>query len=111
MSESKGTESKWTAGPDFHLPDRVTSWLRRDPYDQLDLARKITSMAIASRVTNLESEIGRLRQKLNDKDRFILDLEDKVISSKRGSKSWLQSALILFFSGSMDGRGSNGHGI
>ncbi|MCE3215760.1 hypothetical protein HAX54_003386 [Datura stramonium] len=78
MSESSCTESSRTAGPDFHLPDEILSVIPTDPYDQLDLARKITSMAIASRVTNLESEIGRLRQKLNDKDRFILDLEDKV---------------------------------
>lgn len=78
MSESSCTESSRTAGPDFHLPDEILSVIPTDPYDQLDLARKITSMAIASRVTNLESEMGRLRQKLNDKDRFILDLEDKV---------------------------------
>ncbi|KAA8532275.1 hypothetical protein F0562_032308 [Nyssa sinensis] len=35
-----------------------------DPYDQLDLARNITSMAIASRVSKLESEMERLRQKM-----------------------------------------------
>lgn len=35
-------------------------------------------MAIASRVTKLESETGRLHQKLNDKDRVIVELQDKV---------------------------------
>lgn len=78
MSESSSIESSRNAGPDFHLPDEILSVIPTDPYDQLDLARKITSMAIASRVTSLESEIGRLQQKLNGKDRVILDLEDKV---------------------------------
>ncbi|KAH6768697.1 interactor of constitutive active ROPs protein [Perilla frutescens var. frutescens] len=66
------------AGPDFDLPDEILSVIPTDPYDQLDLARKITSMAIASRVTKLETEAGRLRQKLHDKDRLIEELEDKV---------------------------------
>ncbi|XP_009781554.1 uncharacterized protein At4g15545-like [Nicotiana sylvestris] len=74
MSES----SSRSGGPDFHLPDEILSVIPTDPYDQLDVARKITSMAIASRVTNLESDMGRLRQKIHDKDRVILDLEDKV---------------------------------
>ncbi|XP_059282131.1 uncharacterized protein At4g15545-like [Lycium ferocissimum] len=78
MSESSSAESSRGTGPDFNLPDEILSVIPTDPYDQLDLARKITSMAIASRVTNLESEMGRLRQKLNDKDRVILNLEDKV---------------------------------
>ncbi|KAJ8542752.1 hypothetical protein K7X08_005275 [Anisodus acutangulus] len=74
------SESSSYTGLDFHLPDEILSIIPTDPYDQLDLARKITSMAIASRVTNLESEMGRLRQKLNDKDRLILNLEDKGLS-------------------------------
>ncbi|CAA2964544.1 Hypothetical predicted protein [Olea europaea subsp. europaea] len=35
-------------------------------------------MAIASRVTKLESETGMLGQKLRDKDRVIVELEDKL---------------------------------
>lgn len=66
------------ACPDFDLPDEILSVIPTDPYDQLDLARKITSMAIASRVTKLETDAGRLRQKLQDKDRLIEELEDKV---------------------------------
>ncbi|CAI9760325.1 unnamed protein product [Fraxinus pennsylvanica] len=76
MSQSSGDSSR--AGPDFNLPDEILSMMPTDPYDQLDLARKITSMAIASRVTKLESETGMLRQKLRDKDRVIVELEDKV---------------------------------
>lgn len=63
---------------DFHLPDEILAVIPTDPYDQLDLARKITSMAIASRVSKLESEVGRLRQKVNEKDRTIEDLQMKV---------------------------------
>ncbi|KAD3067144.1 hypothetical protein R6Q59_018765 [Mikania micrantha] len=66
------------SGPDFNLPDEILSVIPTDPYDQLDLARKITSMALASRVSKLESEAARLRQKLNEKDRVMLELEEKV---------------------------------
>ncbi|XP_072969009.1 uncharacterized protein At4g15545-like [Typha angustifolia] len=66
------------SGSDFHLPDEILSVIPTDPYDQLDLARKITSMAIASRVTKLESEAGRLRQRIAERDRTIADLEEKV---------------------------------
>ncbi|KAG6382286.1 hypothetical protein SASPL_158051 [Salvia splendens] len=64
--------------PDFDLPEEILSVIPTDPYDQLDLARKITSMAIASRVTKLETEAGSFRQKLQEKDRLIQQLEDKV---------------------------------
>lgn len=76
MSQSS-TQSSGN-GPDFHLPDEILSVIPTDPYDQLDLARKITSMAIASRVSKLESDTGKLRQKLYDKDKVIAELEDKV---------------------------------
>ncbi|KAI9160628.1 hypothetical protein LWI28_010126 [Acer negundo] len=65
-------------GPDFHLSDEVLAVIPTDPYDQLDLARKITSMAIASRVTKLESEVGRMKQKLYEKDRVIYELEERL---------------------------------
>ncbi|KAG6687276.1 hypothetical protein I3843_11G063500 [Carya illinoinensis] len=67
-----------SVGPDFDLPDEILTVIPTDPYDQLDLARKITSMAIASRVSNLESEVARMRHKLQDKDRVVVDLEEKV---------------------------------
>ncbi|ERN14860.1 uncharacterized protein At4g15545 isoform X2 [Amborella trichopoda] len=65
-------------GADFHLPDEILSVIPTDPYDQLDLARKITSMAIASRVSKLESEAGRLKQKLAEKDRMVFELQEKL---------------------------------
>ncbi|KAK9086112.1 hypothetical protein Sjap_026523 [Stephania japonica] len=66
---------------DFHLPDEILSVIPTDPYDQLDLARKITSMAIASRVSKLESENGRLRQKMLEKDRLVQEMEQKVLQT------------------------------
>lgn len=77
MSHSSSTQSTGT-GPEFNLPDDILSVIPTDPYDQLDLARKITSMAIASRVSKLESEVGRLKQKVYEKDNMILELEEKV---------------------------------
>ncbi|GAB4836668.1 hypothetical protein Ancab_001579 [Ancistrocladus abbreviatus] len=65
-------------GPDFHLPDEILSVMPTDPYEQLDLARKITSMAIASRVSNLESETTRLRSMVCEKDQLIFQLEQKA---------------------------------
>lgn len=65
-------------GHDFNLPDEILSVIPTDPYDQLDLARKITSMAIASRVSNLENDTGRLRQSLSEKDKVIVQLREKV---------------------------------
>ncbi|GKV45367.1 hypothetical protein SLEP1_g52459 [Rubroshorea leprosula] len=63
---------------DLNLPEEVLAVIPTDPYEQLDLARKITSMAIASRVSNLEAEMGKMRQKVYEKDRIIYDLEEKV---------------------------------
>lgn len=78
MASGGGDGARAAAGPDFDLSDEILSVIPTDPYDQLDLARKITSMAIASRVTKLETEAGRLRQKLSEKDRHVEQLEDKV---------------------------------
>ncbi|XP_073298997.1 uncharacterized protein At4g15545-like isoform X2 [Primulina huaijiensis] len=75
---AKGGSDGSRAGPDLNLPDDILSVIPADPYDQLDLARKITSMAIASRVSKLETEAGRLQKKLQEKDRRIVELEDKV---------------------------------
>ncbi|KAL0912303.1 hypothetical protein M5K25_018267 [Dendrobium thyrsiflorum] len=65
-------------GADFHLPDEILSVIPTDPFEQLDLARKITSMAIASRVTQLEAENGSLRRDIGDKDHVINELQDRV---------------------------------
>ncbi|EPS74209.1 hypothetical protein M569_00550, partial [Genlisea aurea] len=71
---------------DFNLPEEILSVIPKDPYDQLDLARKITSMAIASRVVNLEAEAGNLRENLVEKDRLIVELENKVAKLENSNK-------------------------
>ncbi|XP_028752396.1 uncharacterized protein At4g15545 [Neltuma alba] len=76
MSQVNGLSN--AVGPDFHLPDEILSVIPTDPYEQLDLARKITSMAIASRVSKLELEMGRVKERLYEKDRIIFALEEKV---------------------------------
>ncbi|MED6207868.1 hypothetical protein PIB30_039597 [Stylosanthes scabra] len=77
-SNEQGGAGQGAGNMDFHLPDEILSVIPTDPYEQLDLARKITSMAIASRVSSLESDAGRLRQKLLEKDRLIYDLQERV---------------------------------
>uniref|UniRef100_A0A6M2ESF0 At4g15545-like C-terminal domain-containing protein n=1 Tax=Populus davidiana TaxID=266767 RepID=A0A6M2ESF0_9ROSI len=67
-----------TGGTDFSLPDEILAVIPMDPYEQLDLARKITSMAIASRVSNLESEMGRMKHKMLEKDHIIFELQEKL---------------------------------
>jgi hypothetical protein len=47
---------------EFSHPDDVLAVLPRDPYEQLDLARRITMLAVAGQVTELERELGRLRK-------------------------------------------------
>ncbi|CAN7083817.1 unnamed protein product [Brassica oleracea var. botrytis] len=69
--------------PDFSLSDEILAVIPTDPYEQLDLARKITSMAIASRVSNLESQVSVLTQKLREKDKLIDDLEGRESSLER----------------------------
>jgi hypothetical protein len=63
---------------DFHLPDEILAVIPTDPYGQLDLARKITSMAIASRVSRLEADVARLRCDLADRDHAEADLRARL---------------------------------
>ena len=69
------------AGVDFHLPDEILAVIPTDPYEQLDVARKITSMAIASRVSRLEADAARLRRDLADRDRNEADLRARLAAA------------------------------
>lgn len=64
----------------FDLPDEVLEVLPSDPYEQLDVARKITSIALSTRVSALESESADLRAQLAEKDDLIADLQSQVES-------------------------------
>jgi hypothetical protein len=66
------------AAADFALPDELLAALPRDPYEQLDLARRITALAVAGRVSGLEREAGRLRAEAAGKDRESAELRERV---------------------------------
>ncbi|KAF5452421.1 hypothetical protein F2P56_027421 [Juglans regia] len=70
--------AKDSGGPNFDLPQEVLEVLPSDPFEQLDVARKITSIAISTRVSALESQSSALRSKLADKDQLVADLRAQI---------------------------------
>ena len=86
------------------LPPDVLSVLPSDPYEQLEVAKKITAMAISSRLSQLETETGKLRGKLNEKEEIVYNLENRVSeleqalhdSSSRLSQALDEQVLFLF---------------
>ncbi|XP_062193100.1 uncharacterized protein At4g15545-like [Phragmites australis] len=62
------------AGVDFHLPDKILTVIPTDPYEQLDVARKITSMPIASWVSRLEADVTCRHSDLANRNRAKADL-------------------------------------
>jgi hypothetical protein len=48
--------SMGNGGGEFELPQEVLAVLPSDPYEQLDVARRITAMAVAARVSKVEAE-------------------------------------------------------
>lgn len=68
------------AGSTFDLPEEVLQVIPSDPFEQLDVARKITSLAISTRVSDLESEHSALRAQLAEKDSRIAELESQIES-------------------------------
>lgn len=72
--------SKESSGSTFDLPEEVLQVLPSDPFEQLDVARKITSVALSTRVSALESESSALRAQLAEKDSVIADLQAQIES-------------------------------
>nr|CAB3478420.1 unnamed protein product [Digitaria exilis] len=64
--------------PAAGLPDAIAAALPPDPYEQLEVARKITAVAVAARASRLELEAARLRQRLADRDRVAAGLADRA---------------------------------
>ncbi|KAI3979628.1 hypothetical protein MKX01_013723 [Papaver californicum] len=62
----------------FDIPEEILSLLPSDPFDQLDIARKITSIALSTRVAKLESESSRLKAKVEEKDDLISELQSHI---------------------------------
>ncbi|KAL3685649.1 hypothetical protein R1sor_003671 [Riccia sorocarpa] len=69
-------------GGNFEIPQEILAVLPSDPYEQLDLARRITAMAVAERLSKLEGETGKLRAKLAEKELFITELNDRVADAE-----------------------------
>ncbi|KAG0576971.1 hypothetical protein M758_5G107300 [Ceratodon purpureus] len=69
-------------GSEFELSQDVLAVLPSDPYEQLDVARRITAMAVAARVSKLEQETGKLRQKLTEKEHMIYGLQERVVEAE-----------------------------
>ncbi|OVA04407.1 hypothetical protein BVC80_1395g128 [Macleaya cordata] len=67
-------------GSNFDLPEEIISVLPSDPFEQLDIARKITSIALSTRVSKLESESSRLQAKIEEKDDLISELQSQIES-------------------------------
>ncbi|XAR57153.1 hypothetical protein NMG60_11025193 [Bertholletia excelsa] len=72
--------AKESAAPNYDLPEEVLEVLPSDPFEQLDVARKITSIALSTRVSALESEAAALRRSLADRDSIVADLRTHVES-------------------------------
>lgn len=72
--------SKESSESTFDLHEDVLQVLPSDPFEQLDVARKITSLALSTRVSALESESSALRAQLAEKDSIIADLQAQVES-------------------------------
>ncbi|ESW26198.1 hypothetical protein PHAVU_003G098800 [Phaseolus vulgaris] len=64
----------------FDLPEEMMQVLPSDPFHQLDVARKITSIALSTRVNALESELSTLLTQIADKDNLIADLQIQLDS-------------------------------
>ncbi|XP_062231344.1 uncharacterized protein At4g15545-like isoform X2 [Phragmites australis] len=66
------------AAEDFGLPAELMLVLPADPFAQLDVARKITSIALSSRLGRLEAEAARLRAQLAERDAEAEDLRELI---------------------------------
>lgn len=80
QEEEEGSASAITGSRSFDLPDELLQVLPSDPFEQLDVARKITSIALSTRVSALESESSDLRELLAEKEKEFEELQSHVES-------------------------------
>ncbi|XP_043710970.1 uncharacterized protein At4g15545-like isoform X2 [Telopea speciosissima] len=64
----------------FGIAEEILSVLPSDPFQQLDVARKITSIALSTRLSKLEFECSHLHSKLDEKDDLISELQAQIHS-------------------------------
>lgn len=81
---SKGSNYGHDNASDFELPEELLGVLPTDPYEQLELARRITSIAVGSRVSKLEADAIKLKIKISEKDEIIYELEEKINQLEKG---------------------------
>ncbi|GKD12535.1 putative WAT1-related protein, partial [Tanacetum coccineum] len=62
------------------VPKQVLDVLPWDPFEQIDIARKITSIALSTRVSSLESQSSILLQDIAARDDVIVDLQSHLHS-------------------------------
>ncbi|KAJ3676338.1 hypothetical protein LUZ60_003750 [Juncus effusus] len=92
MAEKEEEGIEQHSVPDFGLPESVLAVLPSDPFEQLDVARKITSIALATRVARLEAESEQLRAELAEKDDVVAELRAQL-ETLDGSLSDMSSQL------------------
>ncbi|KAK1408116.1 hypothetical protein QVD17_39750 [Tagetes erecta] len=63
------------------LPHELLQYLPCDPFEQLNFAHKITSIALSTRISDLESELLLLRDEVK-KDVVVSDLQAQIKSLK-----------------------------
>ncbi|CAN1284084.1 Uncharacterized protein At4g15545, partial [Linum perenne] len=80
MAGEEAGSGDGSGGATFDLPEEVLGVLPSDPFEQLDVARKITSIALSTRVSALESESASLRSQLVHRDNLIADLQSQIDS-------------------------------
>ncbi|KAI5075605.1 hypothetical protein GOP47_0009681 [Adiantum capillus-veneris] len=68
---------------DGEFSQKLLALLPADPVEQLELAQRLMSRAMAAGVSKLESETGRLRQKLGEKDATILSMQHRMVDLER----------------------------
>ncbi|MCO5609862.1 hypothetical protein L7F22_064095 [Adiantum nelumboides] len=62
-----------------HFSHKVLAVLPADPFEQLELAQRLMSHAMAAGVSKLKFETGRLRQELGEKDATLLSIQNRMV--------------------------------
>ncbi|XP_023006270.1 uncharacterized protein At4g15545-like isoform X2 [Cucurbita maxima] len=79
MEEREAREEE-SGVANFGLPEEILEVLPSDPFELLDVARRITSIALSTRVSVLESESSSLHAQLSEKDALIVELQSQIES-------------------------------
>ncbi|XP_020523602.1 uncharacterized protein At4g15545 isoform X2 [Amborella trichopoda] len=64
--------------PEFELPEALRAVLPADPYEQLDVARRITSTALSTRIAKLEDDMVTLREAVQEREEVITQLQENI---------------------------------